>query len=336
MRKYSIDICRALACIMVLLGHVLIMFIGEDPTTTTWAISNYFHTALHFAVNPFFMISGALLLGREKMNIRKHMKRTLHFLILYFIWGFMLSFLDNRFWHVWYNDASLSQLIFGSYYHLWYLSAMILCYAFLPLLHSAIHKTGLDIKYCFGLIVFTVLVVNTEYLPNKPLWLELLLQNFDLAYLKYLVYFFLGWWLSQRKLSAKEFGLLTLASFVAVTIYAWLNRRYSISIGAPSGLFYDFLSPAMVLLTSLVFSLCMYVKSVPKCLMGIMDEFLACSFGIYLIHVPIITMIKASGFDLARYSMVVLAPITFVLLLLGTFAIVFVLRRIPLVKKLVT
>lgn len=335
MRKYSLDVCRAVACILVLVVHTLVLFNGEDPTTNTWAVANYCHTALRICVTLFFMISGALILGREKLDIRKHLKRTLNFFILHAVWGFILASLDNCFWHVWYNNANLTQLIFGSYYHLWYLAATVLCYIFLPLLHSAIHRTGLDTKYCFGLVVFTILVVNAKYLPNKPEWLELLLGNFDLAYLKYLVYFFLGWWLSQRKLNAKQLSLLALASFIGVTIYAWLNRRYSINIGEPSALFYDFLSPAMVLLTSLVFGLCMHVKTVPKCLLGIIDEFLACSFGIYLIHVPITTMIKASGFDLSQYSMFVLAPIIFVLLLTISFAMVFVLRRIPLAKKLV-
>lgn len=336
MRKYSLDVCRAVCCLTVVFGHTMMFFWDFDPAMPSWAIHNFISTFARHTLCLFFMISGALLLGRKTLNLKKHFKKIGNYIVLMFVWGFIFAYIDNKFWHVWYIDASFTQLVFGGYYHLWYLSALVQCSLFLPLLHSAIHKTELNIRYCFFIILYAVLLVNTAYLPNKPQWLEMLLRLFDPSYIKYLVYFFLGWWLFEHELSGKQLTVLGVLSFAAVCVYAWLNRRHSISIGMADSLFYDFLSPAMVLLSSFAFCLYKKIKTVPSFINPVLNELLTCSFGIYLIHPPLVSLLKSMHLGSAQISFFILAPIIYLFFLGFSMLCTMLLRRIPGLRYLVS
>lgn len=336
MRSRSLDICRAVCCLTVVFGHTMMFFWDFNPASPSWAIHNFISTFARHTLCLFFMISGALLLSRKTLNLKKHFKRIGNYIILMFAWGFIFAFLDNKFWHVWYIDASFIQLVFGGYYHLWYLSALVQCSLFLPVLHGAIHKTGLNMKYCFGLVLYSVILVNISYLPDKPYWLEMLLILFNPTYIKYLVYFFLGWWLFEHELNSSQLTVLAVLSFAAVFLYSWLNRRYSISMGVASSLFCDFLSPAMVLLSSFAFCMFKKIKTVPNFLNPVLNELLACSFGIYLIHPPLVSLLKSMHLGAAQISFFILAPIIFIFFLGFSMICAMILRRIPGLRYLVS
>lgn len=254
MRKYSLDICRIIACMAVVMIHTLMLFWEFDPSVPLWALYNLAAIIVRCGVPLFFMISGALLLGREELNIRKHIKRTFHFVALYFIWSAFYVLIDGAFLKVWYNSPDWTEILFGSYYHLWYLPAIILCYTFVPLLHGLIHNKSVNDKYAVLLfLVLVVPVLNLSLIDKKPLWLELLLQHFDLGYLKYLGYMLLGWWLSEHPVRGRKLLLLGVVAAFAVLIFSQINLQYSRSIGLPSARYYDYCSIAMVLLSSFVF-----------------------------------------------------------------------------------
>lgn len=336
MRKHSLDICRILACMLVVMIHTVMLFWEFDPSSATWAVYNLIAVAIRCGVPLFFMISGALLLSREHMDIKKHIKRIFHFLLLYFMWSFICAFCDAAFLHVWYQDFDTTNLIFGSYYHLWYLPAMILCYLFIPVLHGFVHRNFSAPGYAGFVFGLVVLLAMLPLLSHKPQWLILLLEHFAPEYLRYLIYTFLGWWLWKHKLKGKKIFWLGIIASGAVLLFAWLNRRWSISIGEPSTRFYNYISPAMLLLSAFVFSLCLHLPSLPQRLIPMVEELSACTLGIYLVHPLFISALKSLHLDFTQYNTSIFFPLCYLSFLTLSFITSFILRRIPGVKRLVS
>lgn len=77
----------------------------------------------------FFMITGALLLGREE-SLHKHAKRVLRFLIVLLVWSVIYMI-----WNAVYmkDPYQIKDLLYKPVeQHLWYLYAMIPIYLVLP------------------------------------------------------------------------------------------------------------------------------------------------------------------------------------------------------------
>jgi len=334
MRKYSFDICRILACAGVVFCHTLMLFWDFDPGSSVWAIYNLLAIAARFCVPMFFFISGALLLSSEKMDVNKQLRRARYLLLLYFVWSFVCAALDNSFMHVWYQDADFTQLVFGSYYHLWYLPAMILCYLFLPLLHAFIYRNFSNPGYAGCMFALLVLLTLLPLLSYKPEWLRLLLEHFDPMYLKYLLCMFFGFWLYKHSLSNRQLALLGVLALAATLLYAWLNRSYSISIGQASDRYYDQFGLPMQLITAFIFALSQRVGKLPERVCPIVRELSACTLGIYLMHPLFISGLKSLNLDFTQFNTFIFFPACYLAFLLLPLITAFILRRIPVIKKL--
>lgn len=336
MRKYGLDICRIFACMMVVMAHTIMLFWEFDPSSTVWAVYNFLALFSRCCVPLFFMISGALLLNREELDLKKHLRRMGHFLLLFVLWSLICALIDRLFLKVWYADAGLEELVFGSYYHLWYLPAMLLCYACVPVLHSALYRHSLDKRYILVLACFVVLMLNLQLVAGKPLWLELLLEHFSLYNLGYLCVMFLGWYLYKHRTKGRKLALLAVAAAVGLVFFAWLNRCVSIAAGQPLTTFYSPLCIGVLLFSAFVFSLCLHVEKLPEKLCPLVEELSACTLGIYLVHPLFISALKSLHLDFTQFNTFLFFPACYISFVLLSLLTSFVLRRIPLVKKLVS
>ncbi len=317
------------------MGHTVMLFWEFDPSSPVWAVYNFLALIVRSSIALFFMISGALLLSRESIDIRGHVKRVMHFLLLYIVWSCICVAMDAFFIKVWYLEYEPLDFILGSYYHLWYLPAMIWCYLFIPVLHGFLHRDFRHGNYAlcvFGLLAMWVIL---PLVLSESRALNRLIEQYDPAYLKYLVYVVLGWWLYNHRLSGNKLAVLGVLAFGMVMLYAWLNRRYSISIGEPSTRFFAHLSPAMLLLSAFMFSLCLRIESVPKKLEGPIKEFSACTLGIYFLHPLFISVLKSLNLDFTQFNTFIFFPACYLAFLLLPLITTFILRRIPIIKKLV-
>ena len=66
MRRPGFDLARVAACLAVVMIHTVMLFWDFNPEVPTWAVYNWLSLAVRFGVPLFFMLSGALLLGREE------------------------------------------------------------------------------------------------------------------------------------------------------------------------------------------------------------------------------------------------------------------------------
>lgn len=337
MRKASLDVCRVLACMAVVLGHSGMLFWDFDPSAPAWAAYNLLCVILRSSVLLFFMVSGALFLGRERLDFKKHLRRAGHMLALFYIWSLILNGIDALFLHYWTPNEAFLPLVLRGYFHLWFLPTMAMCYCALPLLHGALHGDHANVRRGAVLLAAIVCAYATlNAVPNKPEWLAALIAPYDFHYFHYFVMMPLGYVLYRETLSSKQLGALGGAALAAVLLIAWLNRRYAISIGAASDALYEDMAVSSVLTACFVFCLCKRIETLPPRLWSLVKGFSACSFGMYLMHPIFIDAVRSRHFDLTQYSAVWLYPLSYACFLLLPLGLSWVFLKIPGLRKLVT
>ena len=336
MRRADLDLCRVIACLAVTAIHTVMLFWDFSPASPAWAVWNLLSLAVRFGVPLFFLLGGALLLGRERLDFRRHLRRILHLIALFYVWSAVCRCLDAACGRVWTEGEPLGFLILRGYYHLWFLPALALCYCAFPLLHGAMHG-GADNLRRGALLLFLVVLALAlpDAVPGKPEWLSALLSPWQLSHFRYLIYLPLGWLLAERKLSGRALTALCLAALAALLLMAFLNRRAALAAGEAVDAYYGYLTPSAALGACFVFALCRRLEPRAAKHAALLQTLSDCTLGVYLIH-PILIDLLRSRVDFAAHSAVWLFPVSYLTAVLLPLGLTVLLKKIPLVKELVS
>ena len=336
MRRVGLDLARVIACLAVVMIHTVMLFWEFDPAWPTWRYWNFLSLAVRFGVPLFFMLSGALLLGRERLDWRKHLRRTGHFVLLFYLWSLLCHGLDTAFFHVWSAEGSFFLRVLAGYYHEWFLTALVLCYCAVPLLHGLIWQKAENARRGAWLLCgLVVALVSLGAIPNKPPALSALLAPWQLGDLRYLVCFLLGWLLRGRRLSGRALTLLGLAALGSLLLFAYLNRRYAISLGYAFGAYYGYLMLPAMLTAAFVFCLCQKLEPTLRRFAGVLETLSSCTLGVYLLHPVVIDALRARHLDFTDYNTLWFFPACYLSFVLLPLAATLLLRRLPLLRELV-
>ena len=87
-KNYNLELIRMISFIFVIVIHVSNYYCRAygDITIGEYSFSLLLNLLARISVPCFFMITGALLLGREE-SLHKHAKRVLRFLIVLLVWS---------------------------------------------------------------------------------------------------------------------------------------------------------------------------------------------------------------------------------------------------------
>ncbi len=337
MRNLKLDLARVVACMAVVFGHTLMLFWDFDPAAPVWAVYNFLWIFVRGFLMLFFMISGTLFLQKPKLDFTRHLRRTLHLLLLFYVWSLLCNGIDALFLHYWTPGKAFLPLVLGGYFHLWFLPTMAMCYCALPLLHGLAHGDQENV-WRGALLLFGIVTVRTTLgaIPDKPEWLQAALSPYELSRFRYFVIMPLGWQLSQRRLSRRALGMLGAVTLAACVLFAWLNRRHALSVGAAVDTYYGDLTVTAGLMGVFLYSLVLSAGNLPARLTGLVQTLSACSLGVYLIHPILIDTLRSRHWDLAQYSAVWLFPLCYACFLLLSLFLSWLLFQIPFLKKLIT
>lgn len=338
MRKTGLDLCRLLACTAVVFSHTGMLFWDSDPASSAWAVYNLLCVIMHSSALLFFMVSGALFLDKERLDFKKHMRRTGHMIFLYYAWSLICNGVDTMFLHLWGLswDGFFIRFL-GGYFHLWFLPTLAMCYCALPLLHGLAHGDGDNVRRGTLLMSGLVCVLFTlTTIPDKPLWLQAALKPYEFLNFRYLIMMPLGWVLYQKRLGGRELALLGLAAAAAVLLIAEANRRYAIGLGYAVDVYYENLTLSSGLTAALVFCLCRRVETLSARLTQTLKTLSACSFGVYLSHPIVLDAVRSRHWDLTPYSALWLYPAFFALFMLLPFALSWLMLKLPGLRRLVS
>lgn len=322
--NFGISILRVLATLSVIIIHVsapLVVDFGKI-SSFNWNVANFYDSISRYAVPVFFMISGALLLGKE-FEIKDFLKNRLGKIIPPFLFWSLLYSLTNRyvFTHETFNISKVIRDVFyGSEYHLWFVFTLIGVYLIAPIIQKWIHYSKQnDIKYFLIIWILTLFLT----LPGVAIYFP----KINFAYFSgFLGYFILGFYLKKYIKCPNWISYLLIIIGVGITFFG--TYYFSHKNNVFYDYFYEYLSINTLLVSIGVFMLFTKIETISDSIKPLLSKLNECSFGIYLIHPLVIHILTLLG--VFTYS---INPIFDILILsftcfLLSFIVVFVIKKI--------
>lgn len=163
-RFASIDVIKTIAILFVIQFHCTLFSFNfiEEPVFKNYF--RYYMTAILSTCVPlFFFVNGYLLFGRE-FNLRKHLMKMLKFIVLTVIWGIITVCILQVVRNEYLSPLEFIRTIWGWkigwVHHFWYMGALVCLYIFFPLLKTA-YDTRFRVFLYFTVICVILTVGNT-------------------------------------------------------------------------------------------------------------------------------------------------------------------------------
>ncbi len=347
-RDVSVDVIRGYAIVLVILTHVVAPYTVRFTRSSDvrWWIENLASSFSRPCIPLFVMLSGLLLLnpGKNERLVLFFKKRFAKVVIPFIAWA-IVYFLWRHFYLLEsfsFNQA-LREIVGGPvYFHFWFIYMLLGLYLATPILRSYVRYADKNNLYYFVALWFFFLAIN-PLLRKAFQDLEL---RIDLPVASgYVGYFVLGYVLAQIKLSSRAvrwalFSMLGLAGLTALGTFLLVSEAH----GEVNTSLYDYLYPNVILMSVsafLVLRSINYEKVFIKApfLKKVIDVLSRASFGIYLLHPVIIHLLEKGTFggkiSAITFHPAIGIPLTLLLVIGSSTAIIVILQRIPLIRRVV-
>lgn len=175
----ALDLMKFMGILIVVFYHCRLVI--EPTILNDRSLDQYFFYGILTLIGPcvpfFFLVNGYLLFDK-KLDMKKHIKRILHFVVLALFWSFVT--LALTLWESPWGTLDWKYVIKHTilqdsmwYYHMWFMGAMVILYIFFPLLKSAWDHDRKAFYFFVGacfIIVFGNRALNMAY--NVYAWLR--------------------------------------------------------------------------------------------------------------------------------------------------------------------
>lgn len=297
-RKYYLDILRIIAIIQVINIHVTARFFNDKQIfgKYEWWSANIIDSLSRTGVPIFIMISGALLLGNkseEKMS--KFFEKRFSRILIPFLFF-------SAFYYVVYNDSTVTFKNIGNfilaliqnnvYYHLWFMYTIIGLYLVVPIIRIYVNNAnGKQLLY-FEILCWisggALPIINQIFKINISLVIPVVGGAVGL--------FILGYILDNKNFSKKIRYGIYLCSLISILITILGTFIISEETGEISQVLFNNWGMNIIIMASALF---IFIKqilikySIKDCIIKIIFVSISnLSFGIYLIHIHILTLLE--------------------------------------------
>lgn len=337
------DGLRALAIMAVIVLHASAPVVGRyaELSPSAWWAGHFWDSLVRASVPLFFMLSGALLLGRTEplavffhKRLAKLVPPLLAWSAIYLAWDSLFT-ADSRPW--W--EYLLAPLHGAVHYHLWFLYEILRLYLVVPILRVFVaHARPRELDYFLALWCLVALVY-----PVFRHWTGFRTSLLGLdAFAGYAGYLLLGYRLTQLEPTRARlwFAILLFGGGYIATL--WLTWFASAGAGKFEGMYYEYLRPNVAAMAVGAFWLLRIFGTRIARAQGRQGFGTRCaqaSFGIYLVHVLFLEVLSTGllGLQFTALSLhpAVGIPLTATVVLLLSLGLVSVLQRIPGVRCIV-
>lgn len=331
------DILNILACLCVVFLHMN-GIVHEYSQIRAWKTALIFEVICYWAVPVFIMLSGATLLKyKERYNTKTFFKkRFIKVLVPWIVWSLITYIIQN-------HNINIIQFIKDFVYCriegiYWFFPLILYLYCIIPVLtvftekeeYRKILKAIVLFIFVFRAIIYPICIIFGKNFPS--------IFNYCLEQNAYIMFLLLGYLLSTAKLSKKNriviYGLGIISALIRyVYIYYFSTKE-----GTLNRDLFDYCSAVSVLLAMAVFVFAQNVnweKVIAKLKVNskMLSKISSCSFGVYLIHMMVKNNLT-NIFNLDVYS-IWYRTIGAILLYMICLIIVYIIKKIPILKKIV-
>ncbi len=344
------DLLRILSVFAVIVIHVANGGeLASDIGSLNWHICNLYNTSVRWAVPVFVMLSGMFLLNPDKdVCIRKvYGKYVLRILLAIAVWGLFYRCTDIAFSrYIRHKEISRNAAIveileipFGTaWFHLWYLYMIIGLYVMTPI-YRVFTRYASKKEALYLLAVFALSGICLPFLKKILVMVHprLALNLYVTETVNYTGYFFAGYYFSKLSLTKRQRKLLYAAGIVAFAVTAVGTAVVSSREGTISELLYENLSPTTMIESVMVFVLARQIwseRNFNERTARIITKLSSCAFGIYLIHIFVMRLCDMAGLTATFISPLFAVPLLSAVTFCASLAIILMLRRIPVCRKI--
>ncbi len=336
------DNLRFFATISVIILHVAstaLYFFNKIPLSH-WLIADLTDSAMRFCVPLFLMISGGLLLRENHKPIEFFKKRVTRVIFPFIFWSLIysvtvfvyysftkdinISFIESVENFIFYKE-NFRQIA----YHLWYVYTIIGIYLITPFIRNIFAKQGKKPQLHFILIWLIIIILNADIFNFS----ELIKSVFK--FFGFTCYFIAGYYLSNMKRFISKKIKIILWILVGFLILFTAVATYLITV-ENNGLdeeFFKYMSPNIILMSLLIFILISDINIKNGMYLKTREAVNKYSYGIFLSHVLVLWVLEKAGFGWSFIHPLVGIPLGSLLTLSISFGIIFLLNKIPLIKR---
>lgn len=345
------DILRILAVFAVMMLHVSASgFVTNPIQSYAWQIVNFYECLVRWAVPVFVMVSGMFFLNPQKeITLSKLYRKNIFRIVVALIaWGVFyrslsitkMIFIDNV------CDKELtvgilkqcSTFVFGHvWYHLWFLYMIIGLYMLVPLIRIfTTHATKNHYHYLF-LLYFLFGSLLPFFQDSLLLFDNRLKISFSIKELMgFAGYFILGYYLFKYDLSHRIKKWIYVLAGLSVVFQIFGTFFVSAKLGTASQLLYGNFRPNVVIQAVAVY---LFIKDYfmnrifSERTKGLIVLFSKYSFGMYLVHDFFNILFSRVGFTVTVINPIFAVPLRSIVTFVLSFAVIWVLGHIPVIKK---
>lgn len=342
------DLIRTLAIFLVILLHASNETLGASsvPMAYWWTAVVYKSVALS-CVPLFVMLSGALLLQPAKLNepIRVFLKKRLSRIGLafafwsavYLAWGFYISQLPLTLGNV--VQGILKSLFSGAYYQFWFIYLIVGLYLITPILRVIIAYGNVRILRYLILLWF----VGVAIVPLIQLASGYTLDSTVFVIGGWVGYFVLGTYLQRLKLRSSILYGLLIIGFVWTIFGTWL-MNYPLNSMGQNYFFFDYLTANVIIGSTALFMILRKFRadwpgSNHNIAKRVVQAISRNTLPIFLFHIIILESFERGffGFKLSVTTLnpLIEIPLITVLTLFITLGLILLMRKVPVLKKLI-
>ena len=342
-----LEVLRLVACILVVGVHVSAFNLEQvSVESLNFKVMNGLDCLSILGVPLFVMISGALFLAPSyEITVKKFYTRKIpRIVFLYFFWLLfynVVNFLENG--TVWNFTNVKKQIVLESLlgkgmYHMWYLPMLAVLYLLTPFLKSFAADRKKCLLFCALGFAYSILLptaLKFEF-PYRTI-VESLYNQFDCSFFGgYVTYYVLGHALHEYvpKLSAQKKAALGLGGVIAMGIEIAVCNAWSVKTGIMSTILNTPFSVTAFIGAAAIFLLLRDGVSGRK-QEELSGKLAGLTLGIYLIHPLFLRIYGWLGGTTLFAPAAIAVPLIVVLITLISGAAVYVLSKIPVVKKIV-
>lgn len=343
-REYYMDVARVFSMISVVLVHVGAISWYDAPFSLyPWGVMNLFDLMSRYCVPVFLMMSGYLFLDpKRNISVKKIYTRYLpRLLAAFFFWSFLYAlitsgFLTQRTLGNGVGEKLLKNIFWG-HYHMWYMYLIVAMYIITPALRPIAAnryamKYFLLISYIFAYLIPTIQMIPFIYEHSARYTGRLELQFVS----GYIFYYLAGYFFATEDFSPKARKLVYGLGIVGFIFAVVCTSVYVIANQYPDSQYHEYYTAGVPLysLASYLFFKDHYSNVNPNSKpMKLVLWLSKLSFGVYMAHDFGLILFKKIGLTPKICTPFISMPALTILDLIITVSIVYVVSKIPVLKK---
>ena len=283
------------------------------------------------------MISGALFLHRDSIDIKDLFKKNISkLLIVYLVWSLIYFFLSLSYCNYGSIDEVLTTIIEGSgAYQLWFIPALIMVYLWFPILASMVHGKKINVLYMIAICSLIVLYKTVSIIPNCPDFVITIMDTFSPDYYLYIVYALLGYYLSTIKIEKKRYWLVIIFVINSL-VFSYLSYKLCMHYNDSVQKLYVYLTIPQFINAACVFSFFVSRDSIK--INGkaakVIKYLSECTLGVFAVHIKVLFYALNYVCWPSAENNVLVFFVYNLCIEIASFAIIMIIKKIPLINKI--